>query len=293
MHLRAVRSLALLHLLVLPLAAQQSESSPPLPREARFVRLHDVRMYYEVYGQGRPLVLLHGGASTVQASFGRQLADFSRDHLVIAPEQRGHGHTGDVPGPYRYADMADDTAELLDRLQVRDADIVGWSDGGIIGLMLAVRRPDLVRRLVVSGANVVPGARAITPEMQADLAAYRARDDSARQAEYARLSGDSTGGWAVVIGKLKQLWLQHPTPDELAPSDLARIRVPTLVVAGDHDAIRLDHTLEIYRGIQGAVLFILPSTGHPTFRDRAAWVNPVVREFLERERERGRIRPPS
>ena len=263
-----------------PLTAQRPDSSPP-PAEARFVALAHVRMYYERYGQGRPIVFLHGGASTTQASFGRQLAEFARDHTVIAPEQRGHGHTGDVPGPYRYTDMADDTAELLDRLGVRNADVVGWSDGGNIGLLLAVRRPDLVRRLVVSGANVLPGSQAITPEMQAMLRDYRAERDTARQAEYVRLSGDSAGGWTVAIAKLKHLWLEHPTADELGLAGLARIRAPTLVMAGDHDVIRLDHTLEIFHAIPGASLFIVPATEHATFRDRPAWVNPVIREFLD------------
>jgi pimeloyl-ACP methyl ester carboxylesterase len=238
-------------------------------------------MYYEQYGQGPAIVLLHGGASTIQASFGRQLADLARIRTITALEQRGHGHTRDVPGPYRYADMADDTAELLDRLGIKDADIVGWSDGGIIGLMLAVRRPDLVRRLVVSGTNVVPGAQAVTAETQAMIRDYRPEDDRMRQADYTRQSGDSIAGWAVVVGKLKRLWLEHPTTDEISPADLARIRAPTLVMAGDHDAIRLDHTIEIYGAIPKAALFIVPATEHATFRDRPEWINPVIRAFLE------------
>lgn len=284
MRLRPLAGLAVIGLAavaVAPAAAQRTDSSPPPPAEARFAQLSHLRMYYERYGQGRPLVLLHGGASTVQASFGRQLAEFARDRTVIAPEQRGHGHTRDVPGPYRYADMADDTAELLEQLGIRDADVVGWSDGGNIGLMLAVRRPDLVRRLVVSGANVLPGAQTLTLETQASLRDYRAASDTARRVEYARLSGDSAGGWAVVIDKLKRLWLEHPTPDEIRPADLARIRAPTLVMAGDRDVIRLDHTLEIYRGIPGASLYIVPETEHSTFRDRPEWVDPVVRAFLD------------
>jgi pimeloyl-ACP methyl ester carboxylesterase len=248
---------------------------------ARYVTLSHVRMYYEQYGHGPPVVLLHGGASTIQASFGPQLADFGRHRTVIAPEQRGHGHTRDVPGPYRYADMADDTAELLDRLGVKNADIVGWSDGGDIGLMLAVRRPDLVRRLVVSGANVAPGRQAITSETQALIRDYRPEGDTTRAAEYVRQSGDSLGGWTVVITKLKRLWLEHPTPDEIRPADLARMRAPTLVMAGDRDAIRLDHTFELYHAIPKASLFIVPSTEHATFRDRPEWIDPVVRAFLD------------
>ena len=85
----------------------------------------------------------------------------------------------------------------------------------------------------------------------------------------------------MTIDKLKRLWLEHPTPDELGLADLARIRAPTLVMAGDHDVIRLDHTLEIFRAIPGASLYIVPATEHTTFRDRPAWVNPVIREFLD------------
>jgi pimeloyl-ACP methyl ester carboxylesterase len=264
-----------------PLAGQAAGSSPPPPAVARYAALTHVRMYYEQYGQGPALVLLHGGASTIQASFGRQLADLARVRTVTALEQRGHGHTRDVPGAYRYTDLADDTAELLDRLGIRAADVVGWSDGANIGLMLAVRRPDLVRRLVVSGANVVPGAQAITAQTQALIRDYRPERDTVRQTEYARQSGDSNAGWAVVIAKLKRLWLEHPTPAEVRPADLARIRAPTLVMAGDRDAIGLDHTLEIYRAIPGASLFIVPATGHATFRERSAWIDPVILAFLD------------
>lgn len=226
-------------LVALPCAAQQSDTSPPPPREARYAQLQHVRMYYELYGR-------------------------------------------DVPGPVRYADLAADTAELLDRLGVRDADFVGWSDGGIIALMLAVRRPDLVRRLVVVGANAVPGREALTPETRAMLASYRPRDDTVRAAEYARLSGDSAGGWAVVIGKLERLWLEHPTPDELTLDDLARIRAPTLVVSGDRDAVRLEHTLELYRRLPDGALLIVPGAEHSVLRDRPGWINPLLRAFLDR-----------
>lgn len=279
---RALAIAAAAHLCVTAgIGAQQPGAAPALGPGGHVAALHHLRMYYEVRGQGRPLVLLHGGASTIQRSFARQLEDFGRDHLIIAPEQRGHGHTRDVPGPYRYADMAGDTAELLDRLGVRDADVVGWSDGAILALILAVRRPDLVRRLVVSAPNVDPGSRAVTAETLALIRDYRAGHDTAARAEYSRLSGDSIGGYAVVIGKLKRLWLDHPATDELTFADLGRIRAPALVMAGDHDAIRLDQILAIHRAIPGAALFIVPQTGHATFRDRPEWVDPVLRAFLE------------
>jgi pimeloyl-ACP methyl ester carboxylesterase len=100
------------------------------------------RIYYETMGRGRPLLMLHGGGNTIHGSFEKQLDEFSKTHMVIAPEQIGHGHTPDVQGPLTYAAMAEDTAALLEQLKMRAVDVVGWSDGGNVALILAVRHPE-------------------------------------------------------------------------------------------------------------------------------------------------------
>ena len=215
------------------------------------------QIYYAKLGQGRPLVMLHGGGNTVEGSFAKQLDEFAKTHTIIAPEQVGHGHTPDVDAPLTYGGMADDTAALLQHLNIKDADVVGWSDGGNVALILAIRHPELVRRIVVSGANFSPqGLPASDLEQM--------RRSSAKGFE----------------GKLAHMWLTSPTPSELSPKLLAKIAKPVMVMAGDHDAILLEHTLALYHALPQGRLCILPNTTHGTFLTRAEWVNPIVLTFF-------------
>jgi pimeloyl-ACP methyl ester carboxylesterase len=224
-------------------------------------------MYYEEYGRGRPLVLLHGGLNTIAGSFAQQIPVFARTHRVIAIEQVGHGHTPDARPAFAYPQMADDTVELLRDLHIGRADLVGWSDGGIIALLIARQHPELVRRLVVSGVNVnVEGERA------EDVEALRALDE-----EVAKDGSDGEPAPSVEA-KVRQLWL---TPVVLDKDDLAHIAAPVLVVAGDRDVIRLAHTLEIYESLPNAELCILPGTGHDTFQSAADALNPLILRFLD------------
>jgi pimeloyl-ACP methyl ester carboxylesterase len=221
------------------------------------------RLYFEIMGSGTPLLLLHGGGDSIDSSFSKQLVSFSSGHEVIAPEQVGHGHTPDLAAPLSYSEMMEDTASLLKQLRVSRVDVVGWSDGGILALMLAAHHPELVRRLVVSGANISPDGLE-----ERDLDAMRrdirdARHDSANFGE-----------------KLTALWLSAPTRTELSADLLGRIQQPVLVMSGDHDVIRLEHTLQIYRALPKGQLYILPDTHHGTFEERPQWVNPVVLSFL-------------
>jgi len=250
--------------------------------EGHWAVVNHHRIYFEVYGTGRPLLLLHGGGGDIRGAWGKQIEEFSRTHEVIAPEQAGHGHSPDVEGPMTYARMTEDTAALLKLLTVSGVDVVGWSDGGIEALMLAVRYPELIRRVVVTGANVDPSGLS-----EKDLEEMRTtRPDQLRAADpgsyYALYSPDGPEHAKVISAKLNQLWVTHPTPDELSFELLHKIHVPVLVMAGDHDEILLEHTLKIYRAIPGAQLWILPGTGHDTFVQRPEWTNPIVLSFLDR-----------
>jgi pimeloyl-ACP methyl ester carboxylesterase len=216
-------------------------------------------LYYEIHGSGSPVLLLHGGGGSIIEAWRRQIVDFSPTHEVIAPEQVGNGHTPDVPGPATYGAMTEDTAALLEQLHLTHVDVVGWSDGGIIALMLAIRHPDLVRRVVAAGANVDPTG--LRPKDLADM----------------RASGPDPNPTAE---KLRQLWMNHPAPDELSFELLKKIHAKVLIMAGDRDEITLEHTLKIYKALADAQLWILPNTGHATFVDRPDWTDPVVLAFL-------------
>jgi pimeloyl-ACP methyl ester carboxylesterase len=158
--------------------------------------------------------------------------------------------------------MMQDTAAVLQLLKLRNVDVMGFSDGGILALMLAVRHPELVRRLVISGVNIAP--EGLTAEEREGLRAV----ESPRP--------------KTVDQKLTQLWLNSPTPTELNVALLATIHKPVLVISGDRDAITLEHTLQIYRALPEAELCILPGTDHGTFSGRPAWINPIITAFLDR-----------
>lgn len=249
--------------------------------DGRWAVVNSHRIYYEIYGAGRPVLLLHGGGNNIADSWSKQIGDFSRRHTVIAVEQVGQGHSPDVPGPLTYVGMTEDTAALLRQLKVTQVDVVGWSDGGIEALMLAVRYPELVRRVVATGANVDPSGLS-----ESDLEAMRHPAAGAFTAAepgsyYAVNSPDGPEHAKVMGAKLNELWLTRPKPEELSFEMLSKIKAPVLVMSGDRDMIRLEHTLQIYRAIPGAKLWVLPGTGHGTFLEHPEWTNPLVLRFLD------------
>jgi pimeloyl-ACP methyl ester carboxylesterase len=225
--------------------------------------------------------MLHGAMTTIDTAFGKQIPEFSKQHHVIAIEQMGHGHSPDADRPYTFEHMADDTASVLEQLHVRDADVVGWSYGGVIALMLARKHPELVRRVAVSGANFRPEG---TAPSTLEWLRNTSPEDMAKQlpAEwrnaYAAESPDGIAHWPVVIGKLKALFL---APGPMAISDLSAIRAPALVIAGDNDGVRLDETLAIFHALKKAQLFIVPGSGHPTFQTAPELMNVAILRFLD------------
>jgi len=232
------------------------------PDHWHWIYVHGHRIYYATAGSGRTLVLLHGGGDSGEHSFEQQIEMLSLRHHIIAPDQVGQGHTPDVPGPLSYTHMMQDTVAALQMLRLHDVDIVGFSDGGIIGLMLAARYPQLVRRLVISGVNISP--EGLTDEQREELRASQAPTPKS------------------IDEKLAQLWLTSPTKDELSLDLLGTIHKPVLVISGDRDAIRLEHTLEIYHALPDGELCILPGTDHGTFSGRPEWLNPILSDFLDR-----------
>jgi pimeloyl-ACP methyl ester carboxylesterase len=232
------------------------------PTEWHWAAIHGHRIYYAVRGNGPTLVLLHGGGDSGEHSFVRQLNVFSERYHILAPDQVGQGHTPDVPGPLSYTAMMQDTAALLHLFKLKHVDVVGFSDGGILALMLAVRHPELVRRLVISGVNIAP--EGLTAE---NLQGLRAAQTTKPK---------------TIDEKLAHLWLTSPTETELSLALLAKITQPVLVISGDRDAITLEHTLQIFHALPKAELCVLPGTDHATFSGRSEWLNPIISAFLDR-----------
>ena len=244
-----------------------ADSTPamPQPTEWHSTEIHGHRILYATRGNGPTLVFLHGGGDSGEHSFVRQLDVFSERHHIVAPDQVGQGRTPDVSGPLSYTAMMQDTAALLQALKLKHVDVVGFSDGGILALMLAIRHPELVRRLVISGVNISP--EGLVAE---NLEGLRA---------------DDTPTPKTMDEKLGHLWATSPTDDELSLALLAKIKQPVLLVSGDHDMITLEHTLQIFHALPNSELCVLPGTDHGTFSSRPEWLNPIMSAFLARPQE--------
>jgi len=241
-----------------------------------YVEIRGAKTWYEQEGAGDPLLLLHGGFCT-NATWEAQRSDFATRYRLFLAERRGHGHTPDVVGPLSYQDMADDTVAFIESVVDGPAHLVGWSDGAIVALQVAIARPDLVRKVVAMGANFrpLPESGAVpdmfdhmTPDGP-DLAFFREMYEAA--------SPDGTDHWPVVVRKLIKMYRAEPTMRE---EDLARIGAPTLILVGDDDLITLEHTIALYRAIPHSELAVVPGTSHTLWMEKPGEVNHIILDFL-------------
>jgi pimeloyl-ACP methyl ester carboxylesterase len=228
---------------------------------------HDgVRLYYEVYGTGEPLLLVHGNGGSI-ADLGAQIGHFRKRYKVIAMDSRDHGKSGDSADRITYEKMTDDLAALLDHLHSGPVYVLGWSDGGIEALLLAIRHPGKVKKIAAMAANLKPGEEAIYPEVIAMMTSMMgSMPAAARETPQGRRES-----------KVMQMMFDEPHID---PRALAAISAPTLVLAGDHDVIRDEHTLEIYHHIPNSQLCVFPNATHMVPYDDPALFNSTVERFF-------------
>jgi pimeloyl-ACP methyl ester carboxylesterase len=229
--------------------------------EGKYATVNGLKMYYEVHGTGRPLVLLHGafGSATVYPTL-------ARDRQVIAVELQGHGHTEDIDRPLSFEQMADDTAALLRHLKIEQADVFGYSMGGTVALALAIRHPSLVGKLAVNGSNCGKIQDTYEPEafkqfksMPADFA------PPVLKGPYDKVAPDPKK-WPVLVAKVKKMGLEFKG---FAREDLRSIKAPVLITQGDHDLVRVEHAVEMFRLIPNAKLAVFPDGDHFMI-----WTNP-------------------
>ena len=251
-----------------------------------YAPVNGLRMYYEVHGspgstgEGRPLVLLHGGVLTIDLSFGDLLPALAAGRQVIATELQGHGRTADIERSIEVGLLAGDVAALLDHLGVDQADVFGFSLGALVALQLAVDRPARVGRLIAASAGYAPDGfhREITdPAQHATSTRMPTQDDFLRMREaYLQVAPDP-GHFEAFLAKTSQA---ANTFKGWTAGELGRITAPTLLVFGDHDFIRLEHAVEMHALIPGAQLAVLPGTTHMSLLHRTDLMLPLIGGFL-------------
>jgi pimeloyl-ACP methyl ester carboxylesterase len=246
-------------------------------------------MYYEIHGEGQPLVLLHGAFSAIGTSFGKILPGLAESRQVIAFELQGHGHTADIDRPMTLEGMAEDVAAALQALGIQQADVFGYSMGSDVALQLVIRYPRVVRKLVLASASytlsgVHPGLLDGLEEMKPD-----AMFGSPWHQEYMRIA-PRPEDFNRLFSKKAEMDSQF---QDIPAETIRAIKAPTLIIIGDSDLIRPEHAVEMFRLLGGGVfgdtpagmpnsqLAILPGTSHVTLVDRADWLVSMIDAFLD------------
>lgn len=230
----------------------------------KYISTRGIKFYYEVYGKGEPLLLIHGNGGSI-SSMNHQIPYFSKYYRVIAVDSRAQGKSIDYGDSLTYEMMADDLNAVLDSLHADSAYVIGWSDGGINGLLLALRHPEKVKKLAETGANLIPDTSVFDPGVNAFM-----------EQTVNELKGNTDKNSK---NEFKLVHMMQIEPNIPAAS-LRIIQCPVFVIGGDHDAILPSHTLEIFNNINEAYLWIVPKSGHATLQRYDAEFNEKVHDFF-------------
>jgi pimeloyl-ACP methyl ester carboxylesterase len=248
----------------------------PSTSTGSYAPVNGLELYYEVHGIGEPLVLIHGGMTSLN-DFGMLLPTFAQTRQVIAYEQQGHGHTADIDRPLTLENLADDLAGLLDHLKIEQADVFGYSTGGSVALAFVLRHPGRVRKLVVASAIFSPDG--YYPGIMEGLSHATADQMPSIMREMYEQVAPHPEDWPTLVQKSTSA---AATFKGWSAEEIQSIRVPTLVLVGDQDIVRPEHAVELFRLIPDARLAVLPETDHiAILLQRADWLAPMITTFLD------------
>ena len=232
---------------------------------AKYITTRGVKFYCEVYGKGEPLLLIHGNSGSIN-NFKYQLPYFSKYYKVITVDSRAQGKSTDYGDSLTYEMMADDFNAILDSMHIQSAYVIGWSDGGINGLLLALRHPEKVKKLAETGANLIPDTSVFDPGGNAFM------ETSIKELNSHQMDKATTN-------QLKLIHMMQIEPN-IPSASLRTIKCPVFVIGGDHDVILPAHTLEIYNNINQGYLWIVPKSGHATLQRYQNEFNQKVHDFF-------------
>ncbi|WP_411826698.1 alpha/beta fold hydrolase [Luteolibacter sp. AS25] len=248
----------------------------PGRKPGRILKLRDAEIYFERFGAGKPVLLLHGGAATIESWF-CQIPALAEKYELIVPDARGHGRSPDVDGPIDFDSMAADFCELLDHVGLKNVAVVGWSDGAVTGMKMAMMRPDLISKVVTLGAHSRP--EGMTDDFRAEVEGSTAENfPEILSGGYKALSPDGPDHWPVVFGKLKTMWLTLP---DFSEGELQSIQCPVLLVVGESDIVTREESKRMESLIPDASLKILEGASHYAPVEVPEIVNAVVLDFID------------
>lgn len=259
-------------------SAPRNGDAPSVVRA--YAPVNGLSLYYELHGAPRddapPILLLHGGGSTLETSFARAIPLLAAHRRVIAFDQQGHGRTADVDRPFSFEQSADDALALLRHLRVERADVWGYSNGGSIALQLAIRHPEAVRKLVLE--SVMTSRAGTEPEFWKgfDHATIESMPKELKD-EYRRVAPHPEALQSFFDKSVERM----RTFRDLSPETLRSIEAPSLVVIGDRDVVRPEHAVETFRALKHAELCVLPGTDHMRIVESAEWLVPRIEAFLD------------
>lgn len=228
-----------------------------------------VALWFTAQGKGRPFVLLHPGGTDSRA-LGPLVDELAGRYRVLTPDQRAHGHTPDQEGPLSYAVMAEDTIAFLEKEAETPVHLLGYSDGAVIALTVAIERPDLVRDLVVvAGVYHHDGWEPGVLESEAQVPEFMAE-------AYAEVSPDGREHYGQVVAKLDRM---HAAEPAFTDADLAGLEVPVLVLVGDDDEVRLEHAVAMYRALPHGELAVVPHASHGVLVEKPGLCARLITDF--------------
>jgi pimeloyl-ACP methyl ester carboxylesterase len=239
-----------------------------------YVEVAGHRVWHEVSGDGPAVVLLHGAFAGASSFATQTPALLAAGFRVYVPERRGHAHTPDVDGPLTYSVMADDTIAYLEHVLPDGAHLVGWSDGAVVALLVGIRRPDLVHRMVLIGQYYNFAGR--VPDSDIDALLRSPEVMTFLRLEYDQVSPDGPEHFPIVYEKTMQMLDTEP---QLDLATFSAVTAPTLVLQGDRDEVTIEHSLAVVAALQDGRLAVLPGT-HLLPVETPDVVNPLLVSFL-------------
>lgn len=244
--------------------------------KSNYIQLNDVKIHYKVWGKGEPIILLHG-AMEYWKEWKNQIPELSKKYQVFAIDTRGHGSSSFADKPLDYKLLAEDVNNVLEQLKLASVYVVGYGDGGIIGINLALSHPEKVNRLIAIGSNLRPDSTAVYPDVLEKVKQW----DIDKMAFYLQMKFKENPNPKMMNLFAKRMQTLLLTEPHLTNADLAQIKCPVLFMQGDHDIIKLSHLTQMFENTPNAYMSVIQGSTHYCIKEKPSVVNAAIIDFIK------------